>query len=102
VSSDATAQRDAATERNPGRVTVRYWAAARQAAGVAEDCVEARTVGEALAHVREIHAHQPKFEAVLGVSSLLLGSSPVGLRDVDQLVIPPGDVVEVLPPFAGG
>jgi molybdopterin synthase sulfur carrier subunit len=83
-------------------VTVRYWAAARQAAGVAEDRVEARTVGEALALVRKIHAHQPRFEAVLGVSSLLLGSAPVGLRDVDRLPVPPGEVVEVLPPFAGG
>jgi sulfur-carrier protein len=103
VSSDATAQRDpAAKKRGPARVTVRYWAAARQAAGVAEDHVEARTVGEALAHVRKIHAHQPRFEAVLGVSSLLLGSAPVGLRDIDRLPVPPGEVVEVLPPFAGG
>jgi sulfur-carrier protein len=103
VSSDGTAQRDLATrEEDPARVTVRYWAAARQAAGVTEDQVSARTVGEALAHVRAIHAHQPRFEAVLGVSSLLLGSSPVGLRDVNQLAIRPGEVVEVLPPFAGG
>jgi molybdopterin synthase sulfur carrier subunit len=103
VSSDGTAQRDLATHAgDPARVTVRYWAAARQAAGVEEDHVAARTVGEALAHVRAIHAHQPRFEAVLGVSSLLLGSSPVGLRDVDQLAVPPGEVVEVLPPFAGG
>jgi molybdopterin synthase sulfur carrier subunit len=103
VSSDGTAQRDLATrEEDPARVTVRYWAAARQAAGVTEDQVSARTVGEALAHVRAIHAHQPRFEAVLGVSSLLLGSSPVGLRDVNQLAVRPDDVVEVLPPFAGG
>jgi sulfur-carrier protein len=103
VSSDGTAQRDLATRgEDPVRVTVRYWAAARQAAGVTEDQVSARTVGEALAHIRAIHAHQPRFEAVLGVSSLLLGSSPVGLRDVNQLAIRPGEVVEVLPPFAGG
>ena len=85
-----------------GKVTVRYWAAAREAAGVAEDHVDAGTVGEALAHVRRIHAHRPRFAEVLGVSSLLLGSAPVTLRDVDQLPVPPGEVVEVLPPFAGG
>jgi sulfur-carrier protein len=89
-------------EPAPGRVTVRYWAAARDAAGVAEDHVDACTVGEALARVRRIHAHRPRFAEVLGVSSLLLGSAPVTLRDIDRLPVPPGEVVEVLPPFAGG
>jgi sulfur-carrier protein len=103
VSGDATARRDPGTlDGEPALVTVRYWAAARQAAGVAEDHVDARTLGEALARVRKIHAHQPRFSEVLGVSSLLLGSTPVGSRDVERMPVPPGEVVEVLPPFAGG
>jgi sulfur-carrier protein len=98
-----TARRDPATGTlAAGRVTVRYWAAAREAAGVGEDHVDAGTVGEALARVRKIHADSPRFDEVLGLSSLLLGSAPITLRDVDRLTVPPGGVVEVLPPFGGG
>jgi len=83
-------------------VTVRYWAAARSAAGRAEDQVRARTVGAALDVVRALHQDAPRFAQVLGVCSLLLGDRPLGSVDPAQVEVADGDVVEVLPPFAGG
>jgi hypothetical protein len=33
---------------------------------------------------------------------LLLGEEPLGTRDPATVRVGPGDVIEVLPPFAGG
>lgn len=85
-----------------GLVTVRYWAAARAAAGRAEDHVAARDLAEVLAAVLALHQDEPRFGQVLGVSSFLLGEQPVASREPEQIAVAPGDVVEVLPPFAGG
>ncbi len=82
-------------------VTVRYWAAARAAAGVADDAVPAGVLSEVLAAVRARHP-QPRFAQVLGVCSLLVDGRPVGGRDPAEVPIPPGAVIEALPPFAGG
>ena len=84
------------------RVTVRYWAAARAAAGRAEDHVDAATVAEALDQARRTHADNPRFASVLTVSSLLVGDQPIGSRDPETVPVVDGDVIEVLPPFAGG
>ncbi len=82
------------------RITVRYWAGARAAAGVTEEQVDASTLAEALAVVTA--SHGPKFAAVLGVCSFVVTDQPVGLADPAAVALTPGDVVEVLPPFAGG
>ena len=76
-------------------VTVRYWAAARAAAGVASDTVPGRTVAEALDAV--VHLH-PALRAVAGVATFLVD----GVAAARDLALPPGATVEVLPPFAGG
>ena len=84
-------------------VTVRYWAAARAAAGREEDQVtDARTVQGVLGAVLALHPGDDRFARVLAISSLLLGDRPVRREGLDQVQVSPGDVVEVLPPFAGG
>lgn len=84
------------------RVTVRYWAAARAAAGRESDEVAAATLAEALDAVRLLHREHERFYRVIGVCSILLGAQPVGTRDPASVRLETGDVVEVLPPFAGG
>lgn len=81
---------------------MRYWAAARAAAGRHSDQVEAGTVADALDAVRALHADSPRFADVVKVCSVLVGSDPVGTRDPAEVTLRPGDVVELLPPFAGG
>jgi molybdopterin converting factor small subunit len=83
-------------------VTVRYWAAARAAAGRAEDQVAGSTVAEVLSAVRAAHENNPRFDQVLAISSLLVGEQPLGSRPPSDVPVRPGDVIEVLPPFAGG
>jgi molybdopterin converting factor small subunit len=83
-------------------VTLRYWAAARAAAGRAEEEVDATTLAEALDAARSAHVDNPRFAQVLAVSSLLLVDQPVGSRDPQTVQVADGDVIEVLPPFAGG
>jgi len=88
-----------------GRVTVRYWAAARAAAGVASDelpVVEGATLADVLALVRSTHADRPRLAQVVAVCSVLVGERPVGSADPAAVTIRPGDTVELLPPFAGG
>jgi molybdopterin synthase sulfur carrier subunit len=83
-------------------VTVRYWAAIKAAAATGHDEVSGETVADVLAAVRVLHADNPRFAQVLGVCSLLLGDRPLGSADLSQVNVHPGDVIEVLPPFAGG
>lgn len=83
-------------------MTVRYWAAARAAAGRAEDWVLGASVADVLDAVLAAHAGNPRFAQVLAVSSLLVGDRPMGARDPATVRLEPGSVVEVLPPFAGG
>lgn len=83
-------------------VTIRYWAAAREAAGLAEESVEAATLAEALAAIRERHAERPRFALVLDMCSLLVDGDPVGRQNPSEVRLRPGARVEVLPPFAGG
>jgi molybdopterin synthase sulfur carrier subunit len=88
-----------------GIVTVRYWAAAKQAAGVAEEKVSAGTLAEALAAAgtaRGSASAAAAFAAVLARSSFLVDGAPVGSRAPDSVQLADAAVVEVLPPFAGG
>jgi molybdopterin synthase sulfur carrier subunit len=97
----------AAPDRVPesaGEITVRYWAAARAAAGVDTDRLSVDgpvDLAQVLARVRALH-EDARFGSVLGSCSLLVGDRPVAAHDPAQVVVRPGDAVEVLPAFAGG
>jgi molybdopterin converting factor small subunit len=82
-------------------VTVlRYWAAAKEAAGVAEEEVAATTLADALAAARG--AHGERFSTVLARCSFVVDGDPVGGRDHSRLAVRADSLVDVLPPFAGG
>ncbi len=77
-------------------VTVRYFAAARAAAGVGEETVAAAT----LAALRsELARRGAPLARVLDVASFLVDG--VAWHE-PQAPLPPGCTVDVLPPFAGG
>ncbi|GAB3538723.1 MoaD/ThiS family protein [Arthrobacter tecti] len=81
---------------------VRYFGAAQAAAGVAEERLELEGVPFAavLDEIRDLHPDgEPSMSRVLGRSSFLLNE--VSLRD-RATVIGGEDVLDVLPPFAGG
>ncbi|HYN30419.1 MAG TPA: MoaD/ThiS family protein [Dermatophilaceae bacterium] len=81
------------------RVTVRYWAAAREAAGVREEALEVPGAGAPVAEVlAEAVRRHPALGPVLPVCSLLVDGRVVGREGA----LPAGAVLEVLPPFAGG
>jgi molybdopterin synthase sulfur carrier subunit len=90
------------TAETGNTVTIRYWAAAREAAGIAEETVRADTLADALREIRTLHADRPRFDRVLGICSILVNEAPVGKRDPAGVVLPAGAHVEVLPPYAGG
>lgn len=83
-------------------VTLRYWAAARSAAGLAQERFAGDTVAEVLTAALARHAESPRFAQVLGVCSLLHGEQPLGVRDPATVAVSDGDVIDLLPPFAGG
>ncbi|QFG22108.1 MoaD/ThiS family protein [Actinomadura sp. WMMB 499] len=80
--------------------TIRYWAAAKAAAGTGEEPYDARTLAEALAAASV--RRDGEFARVIARSSFLVDGDPVGTRDHGAVELPEGGVVEVLPPFAGG
>ena len=85
-------------------IRVRYWAAARAAAGLAEEEVAVAgpvTLAELRAEVVARHAGT-RLPDVVGVCSVLVGERPVSSEDPGEVVVRPGDTVEFLPPFAGG
>ncbi|HEX6920005.1 MAG TPA: MoaD/ThiS family protein [Actinomycetes bacterium] len=76
--------------------TIRYWAAARAAAGRAEEPYEGDTLGEVL---ETVTAGRPEQLArVLGHCTFLVD----GVRATPATVLADGAEIEVLPPFAGG
>jgi sulfur-carrier protein len=83
------------TETALATVTVRYWAAARAAAGVDSETRTGATVGEVVD--ASVAAH-PDLARVARVASFLLDGRKVGRDDR----VTDGGTVEVLPPFAGG
>lgn len=80
--------------------TVRYWAAAKAAAGTTSDDVEAGTLAEALAELRDRHGE--RLTAVLAVCAFVVDGDPVGARDHAAVPLSGARLVDVLPPFAGG
>lgn len=87
-------------------VTLRYWAAAREAAGVPEEKVPAGTLAEALAASLAARAQETeparRLRQLLAISSFLVDGEPAGRRAPETIVLADGAVVEILPPFAGG
>jgi len=95
-------------------VTLRYWAAAKEAAGTAEETITAGTLAEVLATARgrarqggEVTegagaAQDPRLRAILARSSFLVNGVPVGTKAPEAVVLSDSAVIEVLPPFAGG
>jgi molybdopterin converting factor small subunit len=81
---------------------LRYWAAAKDAAGVAEEAYDGCvTLAELLAAALAAR-DRPRLERVLARSSFLVDGTPVGRRPPADVAVGPDAVVEVLPPFAGG
>jgi len=83
-------------------VTIRYWAAAKEAAGVAEDTVDAGTLAEALEIALARRGADGRLGAVLAGSSFLVDGAPAGRRVPADVSLREAAVVEVLPQFAGG
>ena len=86
-------------------VTIRYWAAAKAAAGVADESCEAGTLAEALASaLARRPAAEPgdRLRDVLARSSFLIDGAPAGTRRHEDISLTGAAVIEVLPPFAGG
>jgi len=112
-------------------VTLRYWAAAKEAAGVAEERICAETLAAAIRAAgrqaprsaapgaagrpgragrersepppgEDAPWQSPRLRAVLARSSFLVDGTPVGVRAPETVPLPDGAVIEVLPPFAGG
>lgn len=80
--------------------TLRFWAAAKAAAGVAEEPYDAATLAEALAAARARHGDG--LAKVLDRSTYVVDDAPVGGRPHDTVRLTDGGSIEVLPPFAGG
>jgi molybdopterin synthase sulfur carrier subunit len=88
-------------------VTLRYWAAAKEAAGLAEEKVEAHTLAAAIAAGLAAARSRPgghgdRLELVMARSSYLVNGEPAGTRAHEAVLLPDDALVEVLPPFAGG
>jgi molybdopterin synthase sulfur carrier subunit len=84
------------------KVTIQYWAAAKEAAGVASESVEAGTLAEALDVILARRDDNERLRSVLAISSFLVDGTPAGRRVPSDLVLPDSARIEVLPPFAGG
>ena len=85
-------------------IRVRYWAAAKAAAGTPSDDLHV-TGPTTLAEVRRLAvALHPgtRLAEVLPVCSTLVGDRPMGSADPEDVLVEPGSSVEFLPPFAGG
>lgn len=88
---------DGVTESCAG-VTVRYWAGARDAAGCAEETVEAARLNILLAGLAARHGH--RLGRIIAGSVVLVDG--VKADRATSKVVTAGALVEVLPPFAGG
>ena len=92
------------SDRSDETVTVRYWAGARAAAGTPEDSYDVAgdvTLADLVARVLERHPGD-RMARTVAVCSVLVGDRPVRSQDPATVIVAPGSVVELLPPFAGG
>lgn len=85
-------------------IEVRYWAAAKQAAGTDADRLEvegAVTLADLQQRVLGLHPGA-RLGDVLAVCSVLVDDRPSTSDEPGEVVVNPGQVVQFLPPFAGG
>lgn len=75
--------------------TVRYFAAAQDAAGLESESSDAATLGALKEALIEAH---PGLGAILDRCALLVDGTRVG----DEFALAGAETVDVLPPFAGG
>ncbi len=78
----------------PVEVTVRYWAGARRAAGLASETLTAETVADLRAQL----GLRPELSSIVQASSVLVDGVAVPVESS----LTGGATVDVLPPFAGG
>jgi len=83
-------------------VTIRYWAAAKEAAGTAEEIIEAATLAGALDAVVATRTDPDRLRAVLSRSSFLVDGVSDGRSMMADQALHDGAEIEVLPAFAGG
>ncbi|WP_254781802.1 MoaD/ThiS family protein [Modestobacter sp. DSM 44400] len=76
---------------------MRYFAGARAAVGVDTETRQAATLADLVGQI--VDAHGEQLERVLTACSFLVDGTSTRDR---ALVLAPGAVVDVLPPFAGG
>jgi molybdopterin converting factor small subunit len=82
------------------KISLRYWAGARAAAGVEHEQFEAGSVSDALAQARARRA-DARFDRVLSVCSVLIDGTVARAADLDRQRDSSVEA-EILPPFAGG
>ena len=85
---------------DPPTGLIRYWAAAREAAGCAEEPYVAETLEQALAAATAQHG--AGLARVLARCAFVVDGTPVSRRDPATVRLAAGGTIEVLPPFAGG
>lgn len=78
----------------PAQITVRYWAGARRAAGMAEEAMSLNTIAELRATLNA----RVGMDRLATVVSFLVDGQQAG----EATRLHDGAVVDVLPPFAGG
>jgi molybdopterin synthase sulfur carrier subunit len=84
------------------KVTIRYWAAAKEAAGLPEESLDAVTLRDALNVAVASRKPDTRLADIIARSSFLVNADQVGHAAKESVVLAEGAVIEVLPPFAGG
>lgn len=101
VSSGSGEQADGGPRAPVG--TLRYWAAAREAAGTSQEAYCASTLAQALEQAVERHGgSEGTLARVLVRCAFVVDGEPASRRDPAAVELVDGGTVEVLPPFAGG
>jgi molybdopterin synthase sulfur carrier subunit len=81
-------------------VTVRYWAAARSAAGCESDELSGATLADVIAAAGALHPGG--LPMLLDICAYLIDGRPAKRTEAGRVMLTSGAVIEVLPPFAGG
>lgn len=94
---------EAGTDETATTLTVRLWASARAAAGQGElawPVPTSRTLAALTAELGERYG--AALARVLEGCSVLVDEQPVASRRPEQVLLTAGQIVDYLPPFAGG
>src|SRR6476619_4302861 len=83
-------------------VTIQYWAAAREAAGVELESVDAGTLAEALDVVLARRGDDGRLRRVLAASSFLVDGAAASRAAASGVILPDAGGIEVPPQCAGG